>query len=272
MNKIELNRTAKDLLAVRHMIRELEAEAAHTQEPTRRGGAEVIVPRLPSKANQGGGHSMKDIVKTSRLAGSLEKLFRLLNADFFNNELETPIITIQSTPRAYGHYSVIPIWTVNGKEDKHEINIAAGTLDRPIENTVATLLHEMCHMYNGTVLHVQDFSRGGTYHNKRFKATAEAHGLICTHTDRYGWSDTGSVISDRVLEWILENNIQEIRLNRNEPGGSGSPAVRELPAGERHPPRPPLGRAPAAGGCALPAVRLFDPPEKSTSSVVTVCR
>ena len=30
---------------------------------------------------------MKDIVKTSRLAGQLEKLFRLLNADFFNNEL-----------------------------------------------------------------------------------------------------------------------------------------------------------------------------------------
>lgn len=27
MNKVELNRTAKDLLAVRHMIRELEAEA-----------------------------------------------------------------------------------------------------------------------------------------------------------------------------------------------------------------------------------------------------
>ena len=87
MNKTELNRTAKDLLAVRHMIRELEAEDAYTQEPTRRGGAEVIVPRLPSKANQGGGHSMKVIVKTSRLAGQLEKLFRLLKADFFNNEL-----------------------------------------------------------------------------------------------------------------------------------------------------------------------------------------
>ncbi|MBQ1524747.1 MAG: hypothetical protein IIZ55_06400, partial [Firmicutes bacterium] len=27
MNKVELNRTAKDLLAVKHMIRELEAEA-----------------------------------------------------------------------------------------------------------------------------------------------------------------------------------------------------------------------------------------------------
>ena len=142
---------------------------------------------------------MKEIVKTSRLAGQLEKLFRMLNEDFFNNELETPIITIQSTPRAYGHYSVSPIWTVNGKEDKHEINIAAGTLDRPIENT--------------------DCSRGGTYHNKHFKAAAEAHGLICARSDKYGWSDTGSVISDTILEWILEKNIQEIRLNRNEPGG-----------------------------------------------------
>ena len=162
---------------------------------------------------------MKAIVKTSRLAGQLEKLFRMLNEDFFDNELETPIITIQSTPRAYGHYSVSPIWTVNGKEDRHEINIAAGTLDRPIENTVCTLLHEMVHMYCGTVLHVQDCSRGGTYHNKHFKAAAEAHGLICTRSDRYGYSDTGSVISDAVLGWILENNIQEIRLNRNEPGG-----------------------------------------------------
>lgn len=98
---------------------------------------------------------MKEIVKTSRLAGQLEKLFRLLNTDWFNGELETPVITIQSTPRAYGHYSLAPLWEVkNGV--KHEINIGAGTLDRPIEDVVATLLHEMCHMYNDTVLSVQD--------------------------------------------------------------------------------------------------------------------
>lgn len=162
---------------------------------------------------------MKTIVKTSRLAGQLEKLFRMLNEDFFNGQLETPIITIQSTPRAYGHYSVNPIWTVNGYENKHEINIGAGTLDRPIENTVATLLHEMVHMYNDTVLNIQDCSRGGTYHNKLFRAAAESHGLVCLRSDKYGWSDTSSIISDTVLEWILENNIQEIRLNRNEPGG-----------------------------------------------------
>ncbi|WP_300860827.1 SprT-like domain-containing protein [uncultured Oscillibacter sp.] len=161
---------------------------------------------------------MKEIVKTSRLAGQLEKLFNKLNSDFFNGELQTPVITIQSTPRAYGHYSTYDAWNVKG-EGRREINIGAGTLDRPIEYTAATMLHEMCHMYNDTVLHIQDCSRGGTYHNKRFKQTAEAHGLVCSKTNRYGWSDTASELSDTLLEWVLNNNIQEICLNRNESSG-----------------------------------------------------
>ena len=169
---------------------------------------------------------MKEIVKTSRLAGSLEKLFNKINMDFFGNALETPIITIQSTPRAYGHYSVMPIWT--SKETlKHEITIGAGTLDRPIEQVVSTMLHEAVHYYCGTVLHVQDTSNRGIYHNKIFRREAEAHGLICTRSEKYGWSDTSSQISDELIEWILNNNIQEIKLNRNEfpfplMGGKGS--------------------------------------------------
>lgn len=49
---------------------------------------------------------MKETIKTSRTAGYLEKIFRALNAKYFNGELEEPIITIQSTPRAYGHVTV----------------------------------------------------------------------------------------------------------------------------------------------------------------------
>ena len=107
-----------------------------------------------------------------------------MNDDFFSSQLEMPIITIQSTPRAYGHYSVSPIWTVNGEEKKHEINIGACTLDREIEYIITTLVHEMVHMYNNTVLKIQDCSRGGTYHNKQFKATAESVGLIVTKSDK----------------------------------------------------------------------------------------
>lgn len=55
------------------------------------------------------------------------------------------------------------------------------------------------------------------YHNKRFRDTAESHGLTVTRSERYGWSTTGP--SDSLIEWILNVNIQEIRLNRYEPGG-----------------------------------------------------
>ena len=160
---------------------------------------------------------MKEITKTSRLAGQLEKLFRLLNNDFFDGQLEQPIITIQSTPKAYGHYSVAKVWTVSGEEQRHEINIGAGTLDRDLEYTVGTLLHEMCHMYDDTVLHVIDCSNGGRYHNKRFKETAERVGLIVNKSDLYGWAHTSP--SDRLIEWILDHDIEEIRINRNEPNG-----------------------------------------------------
>ena len=160
---------------------------------------------------------MKEIVKTSRLAGQLEKIFRMLNNDFFDGVLDMPVITIQSTPRAYGHYSVVPIWTINGEELKHEINVGAGTLDRDIDYTVATLLHEMCHMWNDTVRNISDVSRGSTYHNKFFREAAETHGLKCSRSEKYGWSRTEP--SNDLIEWILNNNIQEIKMNRQEPFG-----------------------------------------------------
>ena len=101
---------------------------------------------------------MKETTKTSRTAGYLEKIFRALNNDSFGGELEEPIITIQSTPTAFGHVTVAKTW--KRKDDwRHELNIAADWLERPIENVVATMIHEMTHLYN--IQHnVQDCSRG----------------------------------------------------------------------------------------------------------------
>lgn len=108
---------------------------------------------------------MKQTIKTSRTAGYLEKMFRSLNDHYFNGEVEEPIITIQSTPKAYGHVTVSKTWHKNNGEWRHELNIDAGTLDRPIEDVTATLLHEMVHLYH-LQNNVKDCSRGGTYHNK----------------------------------------------------------------------------------------------------------
>ena len=159
---------------------------------------------------------MKELTSYNRAAGYLNKLFDLLNDAFFENALSRPTITIQSTPRAYGHYSLRDDTWVSKLGATHEINIGAGTLARPIENVCATLLHEMCHYWNYE--HgVQDCSRGGTYHNKRFKEAAEARGLIITHSERYGWSHTEP--GDALLDFVLEYGLTDILLNRNEYSG-----------------------------------------------------
>ena len=159
---------------------------------------------------------MKELTSYNRVAGYLNKVFDLLNAEFFENTLSRPTITIQSTPRAYGHFSLREDTWVSKLGGTHEINIGAGTLARPIEEVTATLLHEMVHYFdyeNG----IQDCSRGNTYHNRRFKAAAEAHGLIVTHSDKYGWSHTSP--SDELLDFILENGLTDILISRNEFAG-----------------------------------------------------
>lgn len=168
---------------------------------------------------------MKELTSYNRVAGYLNKIFDLLNKEYFENALSRPTITIQSTPKAYGHFSLNSNTWISKIGGTHEINIGAGTLSRPIENVVATLLHEMVHYYNH-VNGVQDCSRGNTYHNKRFKQAAESRGLIISHSEKYGWSHTEP--SDELLEFVIENALTDILINRNEQtffrvgGGSGA--------------------------------------------------
>ena len=156
---------------------------------------------------------MKQLTSYNRAAGYLNKIFDLLNDEYFENALSRPTITIQSTPRAYGHFSLRDDTWVSKLGGTHEINIGAGTLARPIEEVAATLLHEMVHYFNYEI-GVQDCSRGNTYHNRRFKEAAEAHGLCVTHSDKYGWSHTSP--SDSLLDFVLENGLTDILINRNE--------------------------------------------------------
>lgn len=159
---------------------------------------------------------MKQVTSMSRLVNQLEKMFRLLNADFFDNALDTPIITVTPTSRAYAHYTPYNAWA-SKDEQKREINIASGTLNRPLEAICASLLHEMCHMYNDTVLNISDVSRGNTYHNKYFKRTAEQHGLIVERHPTYGYCITSP--SDRLYDWLLEHDeLREIEICRTDPG------------------------------------------------------
>lgn len=150
---------------------------------------------------------MKELTSYNRAAGYLNKIFDLLNRTYFENALSRPTITIQSTPKAYGHFSLRADTWLSKNGATHEINIGAGTLARPIEEVTATLLHEMVHYYNYET-GVQDCSRGNTYHNRRFKESAESHGLCVEHSEKYGWSRTFP--SDDLLAFVMDNNLTDI--------------------------------------------------------------
>lgn len=54
----------------------------------------------------------------------LEKAFDVLNKEYFESALSKPLITIQSTPGTYGHYTKFDAWK-STKTDKgyREINL-----------------------------------------------------------------------------------------------------------------------------------------------------
>lgn len=155
---------------------------------------------------------MKRMTEYTRLSGYLVKIFKMLNEDLFENALSIPVITIQSTPKAYGHITVGKVWT-SDEEERHELNIGAGTLSRPIEETIATLIHEMVHLWN-IQQGIQDTSRGYTYHNKQFKAEAEKRLLKIEHHPTYGWTITSP--TDDLIEWCIDHDLQEIDITRND--------------------------------------------------------
>lgn len=156
---------------------------------------------------------MKETVKTSRVAGYLEAMYRALNARYFGGELEEPIITIQSTPRAYAHVTVGKVWhRLDGREQR-EVNIGAGTLDRPIENVVASLLHELVHVQN-MQLGIKDCSRGNVYHNKRFRDAAERCDLKISYDPRIGWSITEP--TEALIDFIVSQGWEDIHMGRTD--------------------------------------------------------
>ena len=71
---------------------------------------------------------------------------------------------------------------------------------------------------------IQDTSRGGAYHNKKFRDAATARDLNISYDKRIGWSITQP--TDALCEFILDQGWTDIQMNRIEwsftPRGAGS--------------------------------------------------
>ena len=133
--------------------------------------------------------SADEPMKMSDVVTKLEGLFDILNRVYFENALPKPVITVQSTPKAYGHCSTKKIWRAGEDNGMYEINIGAEFLNRPSANTAATMCHEMVHLYC-LVNDIADTCQKGRYHNKTFKAEAEARDLEIGYDRTVGFSHT----------------------------------------------------------------------------------
>ena len=164
-----------------------------------------------------------------RIIENLESLFFKFNRKFFSGELQKPIIAVSpdTTSGAYGWCTSWKAWKekkdietpkkrlvdvsslntedMTKKQEEpgfYEINICAEYLARPFLEICETMLHEMVHLKN-LQDNVQDTSRSGKYHNKKFKEVAEQHGLEVEKSEKYGFSTTK--LKPETKQWIEDS-------------------------------------------------------------------
>lgn len=154
---------------------------------------------------------MKTQNNYQRATNYLAKIFKAVNEYYFNNELETVTATIQSSVGAYGYITTSKVWH-NNNNSTYEINIGAETLARPIENVVATMIHECVHLY--CLMHdIKDTSNRGVYHNKKFKEIAETIGkLQIDRHNKYGWTITSP--TEDTINFCIAYGFEDILINR----------------------------------------------------------
>lgn len=111
----------------------------------------------------------------------LNKAFKMMNETFFNNELEDVIISVHTSTKKniLGWFTPSKVWQ-SGDNEMHEINLVAENLRRGKMQVLQTLMHEAIHLYNHQN-DIRDTSRGNSYHNKRFLASAEKFGFEYLH-------------------------------------------------------------------------------------------
>ncbi|MGO5291316.1 SprT-like domain-containing protein [Porcincola sp. LCP21S3_C12] len=158
----------------------------------------------------------------------LTRIFDNCNKYFYNGELPDVIITFVPTKNAHGHMTVRPVWVSHDENEdkaKYELNISAYTIDRSPDEITATMLHEQAHLYN--IIHnIQDCTNMGRYHNRKFKKTAEDHGLICyEYSNYYGYNNTRLTEAAKVIVHS-KIRVKQFELKRVENPRAGKTLIK----------------------------------------------
>lgn len=154
---------------------------------------------------------MNEIENTKAYALELTRIYNHLNEEFFGGELPEVIITFTGTKGAHGHMTTAPVWVADETSGKYEMNISAYTINRSPDEICETILHEQCHLYDN-IHGIEDCSNGGRYHNKKFKETAESHGLTVSQSGYHGWAHTE--LNDDARRYVKGLRVKQFKFKR----------------------------------------------------------
>lgn len=123
-------------------------------------------------------------------------------------------------PSVLGHFSALRWSAMEGKgAHLHEVVVVAEHLDKPVEETLDTLLHEAAHALNHE-RGIHDCSRS-QYHNRAFKTAAEELGLAVKQVPHYGFADTRLPPETAALYGPQTEALAAVLIHRRKLAGQG---------------------------------------------------
>lgn len=125
----------------------------------------------------------------------LQQAFDTLNRALFDNELPNCLITLQRRKKSFGYFSSARFGRADGTPaDEIALN-PMHFRDRPVEDVLATLAHEMTHLWQ------QHFGwpGRGRYHNRQWAERMKAIGLKPTDTGDEDGKEIGESVSQIII-------------------------------------------------------------------------
>ncbi|GEP60433.1 SprT-like domain-containing protein [Reyranella soli] len=157
-----------------------------------------IQTALPSASSSSSSSSSDVIIKPTRETyDRLQQAYDHFNKALFEGTLPNALFTFHRRKGSYGYFAAAKFQWDDGKAaDEIALN-PARFHDRPIKETLSTIVHEMVHLWQ----HHHGEPGRGRYHNAEWAEKMRAIGLQPADTGEEGGKETG----ERVDHFIIEN-------------------------------------------------------------------
>ena len=139
--------------------------------------------------------NIQSVKPTRETYDPLQQAYENLNRSLFEGELPNCLITLQRSKKSYGYFCGDRFGRADGTlTDEIALN-PSHFRDRPQEEVLATLAHEMVHLWQ----HHFGTPGRGRYHNKEWAEKMKSIGLQPTSTGKDDGPETGDVMGHLIL-------------------------------------------------------------------------